>query len=157
MSDRHRDALTFRYARPSDLTDLNHISVTAKSYWGYPAEWIEQWKRDLRVTEKDLAKRMVLLAESDRDIVGFTIISETETKYEVDHLWVLPEFMGRGHGRELLQWAMDKMMTKSKRILVIADPNAEGFYEKMGFQTYDQVESYPPGRFLPLMRHVGRE
>ncbi|MEM9324388.1 MAG: GNAT family N-acetyltransferase [Bacteroidota bacterium] len=143
--------LSFRYARPSDLSDLNYISIAAKKHWGYPQDWIDRWMSDLRVTEKDLAERIVLLAEADHEVVGFTIVSDCRDYYEIDHLWILPKYIGRGYGRQLLVWTMEHFLTQVKRLIVVADPNAEGFYKKMGFETYDKIESYPPGRFLPVM------
>ena len=66
---------------------------------------------------------------------------EHSKEYEILHLWLLPEYIGKGYGKKLLR----------KVIILTADPNAESFYQKQGFRTYSRVESYPKGRFLPMM------
>ncbi len=49
------------------------------------------------------------------------------------HLWVLPEAMGRGVGRSLFSHALERARILGFRELEIeSDPNAEGFYQRMG-------------------------
>lgn len=148
--------MTFRRPTPSDLPILNHISYTSKSYWGYPKEWLERWAPDLKLSSEQLDKHSVLVAETEKAIIGFCVVDEDANYYEVLHLWVLPEFIGRGYGKRLLQQALDSFTKADKPIRVEADPNAEAFYARQGFITFDQVESYPPGRFLPVMRKDAR-
>ena len=46
---------------------------------------------------------------------------------------------------------LDLVVKEDKPIEVEADPNAVPFYERFGFVTEGKIESYPPGRFLPVM------
>lgn len=64
------------------------------------------------------------------------------------------EFMGKGLGRRLLEAALPLAVKEPKPIIVESDPNAEAFYAKLGFVTFDRIESYPPGRYLPVMRKI---
>ena len=51
------------------------------------------------------------------------------------HLWVLPEAMRRGVGRSLFSHALERARNLGFRELEIeSDPNAEGFYQRMGAQ-----------------------
>lgn len=143
-------AIIFRKARTSDLPVLNMISYEAKSHWGYPKEWMEHWREDLTMKEADLQNEHVLLIEIDKEIGGFCSLNEKEARAEVSHLWILPKYMGRGYGGLLLSKALSTL-SGEKTISVVADPNAEPFYQKQGFRTIDQIESFPKGRFLPLM------
>lgn len=79
------------------------------------------------------------------------MVEHTET-YEILHLWLLTEYIGKGYGKKLLQTVIATFVDASKPIILAADPNAESFYQKQGFRAYSRVESYPKGRFLPMMR-----
>ncbi len=140
-----------------DTERLNHISLASKQHWGYPQDWIDHWREDLKVIPAYFEEHQVIKAEvedqGEKNIVGFCIIGETEQAYEVLHLWVDPPYIGKGYGKVLLNQALEMSMATPKDILVEADPNAEAFYQSQGFVTFDQVKSiYPEGRVLPLMR-----
>jgi N-acetylglutamate synthase-like GNAT family acetyltransferase len=54
-------------------------------------------------------------------------------KAELDHMWVVPERMGTGVGKELFLAAMQKASELNlSSVEICSDPNAEGFYQKMG-------------------------
>lgn len=144
--------LHFRTASAEDLDILNQISVQSKRHWNYPEEWIERWKADLTITETDLSEQTITVAVRHSTIIGFCAIQENPGYYDIMHLWVLPDFIGQGYGKQLLQYSIQSVCKESKPIHVESDPNAEAFYQKQGFVTFDQVESYPKGRFLPIMK-----
>ena len=148
------DQLHYRMARKEDLPTLNIISTRSKQYWNYPDEWLVRWKPTLRLTLQQLLEQEVTVLEIGEQIAGFCSILEHEDHYEIMHLWLLPEFIGKGYGKKLLQEAINRAVVHFKPIVVEADPNAEAFYAAQGFVTYDQVESYPKGRFLPVMKKV---
>ena len=144
--------MKFRKAVKQDLPVLNNISVNSKRYWGYPEEWIERWTKDLTLTVSDLITHETLVLEFEKRIIGFCSTKDQGDYYEVMHLWVLPEFIGKGYGETLLKETLTSFITEDKPIWVLADPNAESFYKKQGFMTFEKVESYPKGRFLPMMK-----
>ena len=144
--------ISFRTPDTVDLPTLNQISWQSKGFWGYPAEWMEQWRDDLTITEEILQQQSVLLAVEAQRIIGFCIISESSEYYELEHLWLLPQYIGKGYGKRLLEQSLSKFATAPKPVQVVADPNAEAFYRRQGFETFKQLESTPPGRFLPVMR-----
>ena len=144
--------MIFRPASINDLPILNKISLQSKKHWGYPDEWIAKWKPDMMVGENDLAEKSIIVAVADRVVVGFCAVMEKQENYEVMHLWLLPEFLGKGFGKQLLEAALKSIIKQPKPIIVESDPNAETFYEKQGFVTFDKIESYPPGRYLPVMK-----
>jgi len=67
-------------------------------------------------------------------------------------LWILPDHIGQGFGKALLNESLERVISANKPIIVESDPNSETFYAKQGFITFDQRESLPKGRFLPLMK-----
>lgn len=143
-----------RKAKLKDLPELNRISVASKKHWGYPDEWIERWLSELTLTPEEFAQQHILVGEVDSGIIGFCSISENEDEYEILHLWVLPDFIGLGYGKKLLTLTVEEFIKTAKPIIVVADPNAELFYESQGFETFDKAESFPAGRYLPIMKKI---
>lgn len=141
-----------RIASAKDRDQLNRISLVSKKYWGYPEAWIQKWGDDLRLSLRDIEELKILVALIEENIIGFCAIQEKVDHYEVLHLWLLPQFIGKGYGRTLLQQALSQFVLTTKPILVTADPNAEEFYRKQGFVKFNKTESYPKGRFLPVMK-----
>ena len=73
---------------------------------------------------------------------------------ELGNLWARPSEIGTGLGRLLWQDAMATAAAAGFEYLDIdAEPNAEGFYRKMGAERVGQTPSGSiPGRMLPQMR-----
>ena len=142
----------YRPAEVADIERLNQISLASKRHWNYPEEWISNWIDDLGLDENDLLESSVIVLVINEAPKGFCAIKESIDYYEVLHLWLLPELIGKGLGKALLIRSLDQVAQKDLPILVEADPNAETFYKKQGFVTYDKKESFPAGRYLPLMK-----
>lgn len=142
----------FRTAKIDDLITLNEISFKSKAYWGYPDEWMEKWKDDLTMSEEEFFHSNILVVEVENRIIGFSSIVENAENYELNHLWLLPEIIGKGVGKKLLNKTIEIFVKAEKPIILLADPNAEAFYSSQGFVTFDKLESFPKERFLPLMR-----
>ena len=141
-----------RNATNIDRDVLNQISLISKKYWGYPEAWIQKWENDLRLTKTDMKDLDILVGEIEERLIGFCAIQDQANYYEVVHLWLLPQFIGKGHGKILLQKALSKFTISDKPVWVTADPNAAAFYRKQGFVEFKKIESYPKGRFLPVMK-----
>ena len=145
------DEIIFKRALPEDAERLSVISVAAKRYWDYPEAWIQKWMPELLISSAYIEQHQLMKAVYQEEIIGFCVVEKDEEKYEIAHLWVLPTCIGKGIGKRLLAISIDAFIPKESRIMVLADPNAEAFYQKQGFETTSQFESYPPGRFLPIM------
>ncbi len=143
-----------KIAEIKDKEILNRISIESKMYWNYPRGWIEKWKDELTLIENDFSEQSIYKIVEVDLIIGFCSIKEDEDKYEIVHLWISPEFIGKGYGKFLLNETLQKVVKKEKPVIVEADPNAESFYSSQGFETFDKIESYPKGRFLPLMKRI---
>lgn len=146
--------ISFSRADISDHTILSTIAFQAKKHWGYPDSWLELWKQDLTITEKYIVENQVFKVLYDKDIIGFTGISTdlANKSLEIDHMWILPSYMGKGLGEKLFNYAIrDIKSSNSTKILVVSDPNAIGFYKKLGFTSIGEVQSTPKGRTLPLL------
>jgi GNAT superfamily N-acetyltransferase len=147
-------AVTIRRARPPDAERLTAIAHAAKRHWGYAESQVALWERDLTVTPAIIDEDLVFCAEAagSSAIVGFHGLSRDTDVFELEHLWVDPPAMGHGHGAALFRHAIDVARAHGARELRIAsDPNAEGFYLRMGAELVGAVPSTPEGRTLPLL------
>lgn len=80
------------------------------------------------------------------------IFKSNETTIKLDNLFILPEFIGTGLGRILMNHFLEKVKDyEIEKITLDAEPNAEDFYKKFGFIRIGQLESSIKNRFLPIM------
>ena len=144
--------ITIRTAVAADARDLTTIAQSAKAHWGYPQEWLQLWADDLTITPVFIASQCVLCAVSGNETVGFCALVDAEAgSGEIEHFWVAPTAMGRGIGRVLFEALIAHAKTIGITTLrIAADPNAAGFYQKMGAIRAGNIPSTPPGRTLPL-------
>lgn len=86
------------------------------------------------------------VCRSGNRICGFMGIGEDK----VEMLFVAPEFVGKGAGRALLEYAVDE---KNARRLDVNEQNtqAAGFYKHMGFVVVSRSATDSGGRPLPLL------
>ena len=140
-------------AMPADTQRLSKIAWQSKSHWNYPQEWMELWRRGLTISAEMITQNDVYkLVLGNGDIIGCTVLIKEKEVLWIEHLWILPEYIGHGFGKQLLQTALKQTVQPAHQIIkVVSDINAEVFYQKMGFETVSQYESVPKGRFLPVM------
>lgn len=139
-------------ARPSDADALTRIAHSAKRHWGYPEAWIALWRDALTVTPAVLERQRVFCAWEGSELLGFYALSGEGPTLELEHLWVRPERLGLGIGRRLFEHALATAQgAGGAQVRIASDPNAEGFYLKMGARRVGSVASTPEGRTLPLL------
>jgi N-acetylglutamate synthase-like GNAT family acetyltransferase len=148
--------ITIRRADSSEAEQLTAIAHAAKRHWRYPESWIEEWKADLTITPEFIANHEVFVAMVNDDIAGCCALVVTGALAEIEHMWIKPEQMGGGVGRALFEHARDRARELQVPVLELsADPNAEGFYERMGAKRIGAVSAGMSGaeaRVLPRMR-----
>ena len=148
------DAMKEKIARSqaSDADVLTAIAIAAKKHWGYSDEQIEKWREEMTVSEEDIKEDIVFHLEKEGKIVGFYSLSKEDESFEIEHLWILPEYIGQGLGKILFEHARETAVQNGARhIRAESDPNAEGFYLKMGMKRTGEKESSIPGRMLPVL------
>lgn len=120
-------------ASPGDADALTRIAFASKRYWGYPERWISRWSAALTITPEFVRDNGVYAAVAGGEPIGFYALSGTGHEVELEHLWVSTAWIGSGVGRLLFEHAMDSATSRGARHVEIeADPNAEGFYLRMG-------------------------
>lgn len=140
-------------AKLSDAKLLSEIAIISKAFWGYKKEDLQSWVNDLTVTDNMIIECDVYQYAIDSKTVGFYVLNPPEKENsELEMLFVLPAFIGKGIGKQLLLHAFEKAKTmSSKTMTLLADPNAVPFYESQDFIIIDKKESSIAGRFLPVM------
>ena|SRR5207247_1578729 len=141
-------------AKPDDATTLTEIAFAAKRHWGYPTEWIESWRDLLTVLPEFIAGHETYAAIDEGHTVGFYALGRKGDRMDLLHLWVLPEAMSRGVGRSLFIHALERARNLGFRELEIeSDPNAEGFYKRMGAHRVgtSTKDVAGPNRELPIL------
>jgi GNAT superfamily N-acetyltransferase len=141
-------------AIPDQAETLTQIALAAKRHWGYPERWIEIWSPILIVSEEYIEKNDVYIACVMGEPVGFYAILIENDRASLEHLWVLPDYMGKGIGAKLFKHALSRCKEIGAHTLEIeSDPNAQGFYEHMGArkvrEAIGKVDGQP--RILPVL------
>ncbi len=147
---------TVARATADQAPTLTAIALAAKRHWGYPERWLEAWTADLTITAEYLATQPCYTALHDGEPVAFyaLVMAASEPRARLDHLWVRPDWIGRGLGRVLFEHAMATAAAAGAGHLAFdAEPHAEPFYLHMGARRIGerrgQVEGQP--RLLPIM------
>jgi GNAT superfamily N-acetyltransferase len=146
---------TVRAARASEALSLTALCVRSKAHWGYDEEFMQLSSRSLTVTPELIATGRVLIAENGTGVaLGVAAVAPMEEpeSYDLDRLFVDPAALGAGVGRALfLAIARLARGEGAKRLVILADPNASAFYERMGaVRIGDAPSDSVPGRTLPL-------
>jgi len=143
-----------RRAIPNQAETLTQIAFAAKRHWDYSEHWIQLWSPLLTITPEFIEKHETYVAYVDEQSAGFCAISIEEQKADVEHLWISPELMGKGIGTGLFNHMLSRCKELGIQVLEIeSDPNAQGFYERMGAikigEVCGEVDGNP--RVLPVL------
>jgi GNAT superfamily N-acetyltransferase len=141
-------------ATPHDADALTRIAFAAKRYWGYPESWIQHWRDSLTITREFVRNNGVYAAVSGGGPCAFYALTGAGGELELEHLWVSPGWIGSGVGRLLFEHAMREATRREANAVAIeADPNAEGFYLRMGARRVGEnvYEIEGRKRKLPLL------
>ena len=142
--------MTAPHLRPATQADherLRELTLESKAHWGYDLERVRSWAARL-----DFA-REIWVAEVGGEIVAWVALRPPDDGVcELDDLWVEPAAIRSGIGTTLFRHAADRARAAGARSLRWeAEPNAVGFYERMGAETVGTVTS-DWGRTLPVMQ-----
>jgi GNAT superfamily N-acetyltransferase len=140
--------VSIRAAQPADHERLRELTFESKAHWGYEREFVRRWADGLRFEGDE--ERWV--AEADGDTVAWVaLVPPADGVAVLDDLWVDPAAMGQGLGAQLFRFVADRARELgADRLEWGAEPNAIGFYEKLGGRKLrDHVTEW--GRVAPWM------
>jgi ribosomal protein S18 acetylase RimI-like enzyme len=138
----------------SQAGELSRIAFAAKAHWGYPERWMELWRPQLTFGADYFEQYESWAAIDGTEPVAFYTLQEKNGHAWLENLWVLPAYMGQGVGAALFRHAVDLARQRGyKKLQLEADPNATGFYRKMGMQQIGERRYALEGqwRILPIM------
>ncbi|MEO1198165.1 MAG: GNAT family N-acetyltransferase [Pseudomonadota bacterium] len=146
--------LTIRRATPADCAVLTDIALRSKAHWGYDDAFMAACVDELTVTPETLTAGETWVAEMpDGTLAGFCDVRLDDGVAEVYAAFVDPPFIGTGVGAKL--WAKVEEVTRqlgTSTIGVDSDPQAQGFYERMGCVVTGTTPSASiAGRSLPRL------
>ncbi len=146
--------VNIRRAVESDSDRLTKLACLAKGSWGYPPEYLSFWCNELTITPDYIRRHRVFVAESSNEIVGCCAIEDDEESWRLEHVWIHPTHQRLGIGRELVGHALHEAHRVRPGIVTAdADPNAAGFYRRIGGRVAGTVAAPLPDaadRSLPV-------
>jgi GNAT superfamily N-acetyltransferase len=131
---------------------LREIALEAKAHWGYDRERVEEWARAGDFEPESLRARLLYVAEGEGRPVGWAALIPRGEVGWLEDLWVEPAWIGRGVGRTLFERvAAEARQRGARRLEWEAEPNALGFYERMGGAYVRDSEETEWGRVLQVL------
>ena len=131
-----------------DEVKLTELSFAFKRYWSYPDQYYTVWQSELTITGSYLEQNAVYLVEDKGTIIGFyslmllekdqvLSVQTLDRGYWLDHMFVLPEYIGKGLGRKLFSHLCSICIAGGiASFKLLADPYAMGFLRKDGLRLY---------------------
>jgi RimJ/RimL family protein N-acetyltransferase/predicted N-acetyltransferase YhbS len=143
--------LTIRPARAEESSRLREILSSAKGHWGYDPELLRGWVDAYDFGEL-FRTHEVLVADSGAEVVAWASVAPpVDGVAALDDLWVEPGWMGKGVGSRLFAVARRRAAELGATTMEWeAEPNALGFYERMGGR-FVRTGTSEWGRTLDIM------
>lgn len=124
----------------------------SKSHWHYDRQQLKIWQNELTISPTFLLNTKVFKLVDNAKIVGFFAFSFHGEAVKLESLFILPEYIGKGVGKLLMNAFLEKVQRLPIQIIFLdADPNSEGFYEKFDFYTVSLKSTSIKNRFMPIM------
>ena len=161
---RQKSNYMFRHAEIIDAEALTKLSFDSKGYWGYPETYFKIWADELTVSPDYIKKNDVQVYTIDDLIFGYYSIVKLDNDIEIsgitlgkgywlEHMFVKPESIGNGIGTKLFNHAEQRCHERGITELgILADPNAKGFYTKMGCIYLREYPSTIKNRTTPYLK-----
>jgi len=148
--------ITLRPAVPAEAGALSRLALRSKGHWGYDEEFLAACRAELTLRPEQCDGVHIVVAERGGILLGFHRLAGEPPVAELADLFVDPDAIGQGVGALLLADAVGRARALGiSRLLIDADPHAEGFYAHLGARRIGSVASGSvPGRELPRLELV---
>lgn len=142
-----------RRAQTCEADILTDIAIRSEAYWGYDADFMNNFKTIYRVTARFVEENPTYVAENVDRIIGFYGVSKCDNETELEYLYVEPEHIGKGIGKLLWDHCIKHCKDNGiDRLTLVTSPQAVGFYAKQGAVQIGEVESLVrKGRMVPKL------
>ncbi len=147
-------ALDVFLACVDDAQAITDLAFRSKAYWGYTADFMAAVRAQLAVSPQYIQTCPVFVAKNGPHLVGFySLRALSREDIELDFLFVEPDAIGTGVGKRLFGHAVTQARELGyQRMVIEADPFAEGFYTAMGaVRIGERRSTVLADRVLPLL------
>lgn len=143
--------MQLRPANRDEANVLTDLCLRSKAVWGYDAAFMAACRAELTITARDFERSQIQIAVLDGRVVAMAQLAQHGRIADIDKLFVDPDALRSGAGRELFAWCVEAARAAGAVMLtVVADPDAAGFYRRMGMMEDGKERSGSiPGRMLP--------
>lgn len=122
-------SLTIRLAYPDEREMLEALQWRASTALPEYRDQLNTHPDAIHLPPAQIANSQVNVAELDGQLAGFAVM----VGGDLDGLFVEPSLWRRGIGAALIETAAREADRNGLTLTVIANPTAQGFYEKCGF------------------------
>jgi GNAT superfamily N-acetyltransferase len=145
-------SVVIRAVRLDEGPRLKEIAIAAKGVWGYESEKVQEWADQGDFSPQRLRELTVFVAEAQGRQIGWCSLIPRGAVWSLEDLWVEPDRMCAGVGASLFRRAARHAKEHgARRMEWEAEPNAIGFYEKLGATYLRDSELTSWGRRLTVM------
>ena len=125
--------------RPAQKTDLDIVRTITHTtigeiyphyYPGGAVEFFLEHHSSGNISDDIMNGRVFLCLDNAQNVVG----TVTVRKNEICRLFVLPGFQGNGYGKELLEFAENRIAESYDEIVIDASLSAKSIYLKRGYK-----------------------
>jgi GNAT superfamily N-acetyltransferase len=148
--------LQLRPARPDEADTLTELCLRSKAVWGYDDAFMRACRAELTLTAEDCATPLIQVATDGDVVAGVVQVTINGEAADLAKLFIAPGTIRAGVGRKLFDWAVTTARQHGARwIRIEADPDAAGFYRRMGAVDDGTAPSGSiPGRVLPRLKLI---
>lgn len=159
--------MNIRRAQADDAAELTRVTLDSKALWQYPSAWMDMWRAELTISPRYVEENPVYVCEIGNHIVGYYSFHHEKdaglrigdisihSSWWLDNLFILSFYTRQGIGTCLYIHAAEHSakLYAITRFYIISDPNAFGFYLKMGAIHIGDKPSRIPGRSLCVLMY----
>ena len=136
---------TIRPAVREDEQRLREIAFAAKANWGYEHERVRTWVNTLRLFGNAAPRAEIHVAERAAQPIAWMRVIPCGAFCVLEDLWVEPAWQRAGVGSTLFWLAQRRAHDLgAQRLEWKAEPNAIGFYTRMGAR---HIRDTPPNEW----------
>jgi GNAT superfamily N-acetyltransferase len=147
--------IVLRPAHADEASVLSALCLRSKAHWGYDAAFMRACVAELTLRPEDLTPDTLVVAEIDGALAGMAQVGPVGADADLMAMFIDPDYIGQNLGRVLFNWCVETARaTGAARLMIDADPQAAGFYTRMGAVQIGTTPSGSiPGRVLPLLEY----
>ena len=134
--------ITIRFGLRHEREALEELQRRASLMWEEYRPYLLASPEAIELPLAQLRDGRVRVAQMAGRVAGFSALLPKDGFCELDGLFVEPQMWGRGVGRALIGDALVQARAQGAATLAtVANPRAEGFYEKLGFTVSGRAQT----------------